>query len=123
MLRIMAVQRSEDPQREYVLLQNHGSLRIALRGHMLADDCGLEGANRDHMFVFTDDAQIPAMAYVLLVSGSGKDGWYQDSDARPVYCVYWNRKQAVWSQAADAIHLLHVIHTNKPRSEGLVITR
>ncbi len=123
MLRIMAVQRSDDPQREYVLLQNHGSLRIALRGHMLADDGGLDGPDRERMYVFADDAQIPAMAYVLLVSGAGKNGWYQDSDARPVYCVYWNKKQPVWSQAGDAIHLLHVIHTNKPRSEGLVITR
>jgi len=123
MLRIMAVQRSDDPQREYVLLQNHGSLRISLRGHLLADDCGLDGVERDRMYVFSDDAQIPTMAYVLLVSGSGKNGWYQDNDARPVYCVYWNKNQPVWSHAGDAIHLLHVIHTNKPRSEGLAVTR
>lgn len=123
MLRIMAVQRSDDPQREYVLLQNHGSLRLALKGHVLADDIGLEQRDRDRMFVFSDDAQIPAMAYVLLVTGTGKAGWYQDSDARPVYCVYWNKSQPVWSCAQDAIHLLNVIHTNKPRSEGLVVTR
>ena len=123
MLRIMAVQRGDDPQREYVLLQNHGTLRLALRGHVLTDDSGLEDQAHDRMFVFSDDAQIPSMAYVLLITGTGKNGWYQDNDARPVYCVYWNRKKPVWTDAAQPIHLLHVIHTNRPRSEGLVVTR
>ena len=123
MLRIMAVQRSDDPQREYVLLQNHGSLRVSLKGHVLADEAGLESGDRERMHVFSDDAQIPAMAYVLLVTGKGKDGWYQDNDARPVYCVYWNRTDVVWSTKVAPIHLLNVIHTNRPRSEGLVITR
>lgn len=123
MLRILAVQRSDDPQREYVLLQNHGSLRVSLKGHVITDESGLERCEKERMFVFADDAQIPAMAYVLLVSGSGKNGWYQDNDARPVYCAYWNRPAAVWEDASEPIHLLHVIHTNRPRTEGLVVTR
>ncbi len=123
MLRIMADQRGDDPQREYVLLQNHGPLRLGLRGHLLTDDIGLENGDRERMFVFSDDAQIPSMAYVLLVTGAGKNGAYQDNDARPVYCVYWNRTKPVWSQSNEAIHLMNVIHTKGPRSEGLVITR
>jgi hypothetical protein len=119
----MAVQRSDDPQREYVLLQNHGSLRVDLKGHVLADDVGLEKSDRERMHVFSSDAQIPAMAYVLLITGKGKDGWYQDNDARPVYCVYWNKSTPIWSARLDPIHLLNVIHTNRPRSEGLIITR
>lgn len=123
MLRILAVQRSDDAQREYVLLQNHGSLKVSLRGHLLTNDRGLDDANAQNMYVFSEDAQIPAMAYVLLVTGTGKNGWYQDSDARPVYCVYWNKKQPVWSREEDAIHLLHVIHSNRPRPQGLVVNR
>ena len=119
----MAVQRGDDPQREYVLLQNHGPLRLSLRGHLLTDDTGLGNGDRDRMYVFSEDAQIPSMAYVLLVTGAGKNGWYQDNDARPVYCVYWNKQKTVWSQANEPIHLMNVIHTKAPRTEGLVITR
>ena len=62
MLRIMAVQRGDDPQREYVLLQNHGPLRLSLRGHLLTDDTGLEDGDRDRtgMPVFTEEITVVA---------------------------------------------------------------
>lgn len=123
MLRIVEVQRSEEPQSEYLLLQNQGVLKIGLRGHMIANEDAIGRGGAETTFAFTDDIQVPAACWVLLITGCGTNGWHRDPDSKPVYCVFWNRDRSVWNYEHGPIHLLNVVHTSMPRSEGLLISR
>lgn len=122
MLRIIGIQRDEDPAREFVLLQNQGVLRVPLRGHVVADEASLVG-DRERLFSFSDEEQIPAGCYALLVTGSGINGWRRSADGSHIYHVYWNKPESVWAKDSGIVHLLNVIHTNRPRAEGLLISR
>lgn len=117
MLRIVGVQSGDEACDEFVLLQNQGVLKIHLRGTILTDEfalCGGEGFSRDRMFVFSDDVVVPPSAYVMVVTGPGRDGWSRSRDGSPVYFAYWNRSKPVWSQASAPLHVLGVLHTKMP---------
>lgn len=123
MLRIVGVHRSEDPQREFVLLQNQGVLKASLKGHVLADDQSLAALDPSRMFSFGEEESIPAYCYAILITGQGINGWRRSADGSHVYHVYWNRAQPVWNMDEAPLHLLGVQHTNRPRAEGLLISR
>lgn len=123
MLRIVGVQRSQEPKSEFVLLQNQGILKVQLRGHLVVDEHTLMSSGNERQFAFTDDEMIPAGCYVLLLTGEGINGWRLSADGSHVYHVYWNRKAPVWLHDSGTVHLLNVVHTNRPRAEGLLISR
>ena|SRR5438477_12336107 len=123
MLRIIGIQRSDDAQGEFVLLHNQGILKVQLRGHMVADEEGLLNLDPDRMFSFTDEELIPAGCYVILVSGEGIGGWRKSADGSHIYHVYWNRRTPAWADEESPMHLLNIVHTNRPRAEGLLISR
>jgi hypothetical protein len=75
------------------------------------------------MFSFNDDEGIPSNCYVALFSGTGIDGWRHDKHGRHVYHVYWHNRKSVWEGDDGAVHLLSVVHANRPRAESLLISR
>ncbi len=123
MLRIVEVHRNPDTQNEYIVLQNHGALKIGLKGHMIANEDAICAGSHDNTFAFSDEVQIPASCYVLLITGRGTNGWHRDPDSKPVYCVFLNRQESIWTKEQGPIHLLNVVHTSLPRSEGLLVSR
>ena len=76
MIRIVGIQRSNHPSEEFVILQNQGSLRIQLRGHVLVSELAVAtGSFSAGAFIFSDDALIPAGMFVLLATGEGESRW------------------------------------------------
>jgi hypothetical protein len=121
-IRIVGVQRSESVEREFVLLQNQGSLRAALKGHMLvADEAMRTGDVLRGSHLFTDDVLVPAGMYVILISGAGTPRWGKTRDGAHVYHVYMNQTRPLWSRCDLPLHLLHTQHSYSERTEGLLM--
>lgn len=118
MLRIVGVQRSVNPQNEFVLLQNHGSLRAVLRGHVILGDCVLEGGDLgDFAFAFSDCEPIPPGLYVLLTTGVGSPHWTKTRDGFHVFHTFMNRNHAVWNDCEGPLHVLTTQHTYCTRKQ------
>lgn len=124
MLRIVGVERNEDPQKEFVLLQNQGVLKAYLRGHLLVDDSAFLDSGEiilDRAYAFYEDVCIPASCYVMLVTGCGKNRWRKSADGSLVYTVFWNRNCSVWSKSPGPLHLLGVTHSQPPRLQWAAV--
>jgi hypothetical protein len=122
LIRIIGVQRDENPQREFVLLQNQGALRINLRGHLLLGERALESNDLSQAgHAFAEEALIPAGMYVLLHTGIGESRWTRTKDGAMVYYTYMNRPQSVWQDAPGPIHILNTQHTYAERAEALLL--
>lgn len=112
MLRIIGVERSEEPNCEFVLLQNQGSLKVTLRGHALvADKELLDSATEHALHVFTEAEDIPGGLFVMVKSGYGSPHWGHSSDGRPVYVTYMHRHTALWNTCHGPLHLLRPQHS------------
>ena len=123
MLRIVGIQRHDVPEREFVLLQNQGSMRASLRGHVLLSESALETADLSFgAHAFTDDALIPPGMFVLLFSGSGEPKWGKTKDGMIVFHAYMNRPHTMWSRTSGPLHLLQRQHTySEPKEPALLL--
>ncbi|MBI1757235.1 MAG: hypothetical protein HY248_01910 [Fimbriimonas ginsengisoli] len=122
MIRIVGVQRSSELEQEFVLLQNQGSLRMNLRGHLILSDDSLERDDyhvRAHLF--RDDVMIPPGNYVLLHTGNGEPKWMRTKDLQLVYYAYMGRIRPVWEQCTGPFHVLGPQHTYSERRETLLL--
>lgn len=122
MIRIVGVQRSQSPEREFVLLQNQGSLRISLRGHVIMSESALDNsdlANAAH--ALTDDVLIPPGTYVLLATGVGQPRWVRTKDGIMVYYAYMNRTESVWNGCVGPLHVLGTQHTYAERANAVYL--
>lgn len=120
MIRIVGVQRSDSPEREFILLQNQGGLRVNIRGHVIVSDHALDNADLSiSAHAFGDDAVIAPGMYVLLFSGQGEPRWNRTKDGAMVFYTYMNRLRSVWNGSSDAIHVLKSQHTYEERHEAL----
>ncbi|AIE86380.1 hypothetical protein [Fimbriimonas ginsengisoli] len=122
MIRIVGVQRHESPQKEFILLQNQGSLRINLKGHVIASESAI--ANSDLSFAahaFPDEALIPPGMYVLLSTGSGESRWTKTKEGALLYYAYMNRETPVWFHTNGAVHVLSLQHTYADRGPALLL--
>ena len=122
MIRIVGVQRNELANREFVLLQNQGSLRIGLRGHVIMSESALDNsdlANAAH--AFTDDVLVPPGTYILLSSGAGHPRWVRTKDGTMVYYAYMNRVEPVWNLCVGPLHVLGTQHTYAERANAVYL--
>ncbi|HMS53792.1 MAG TPA: hypothetical protein PKA27_00195 [Fimbriimonadaceae bacterium] len=111
MLRIVGVQRNESPEREFILLQNQGSMRVNLRGHVLMSEQALDsGSLYATSHVFQDDVHIMPSAYVLLFTGCGESRWTRSKEGSNVYQAYMGQDRTIWSRLEGAIHIMHAHH-------------
>ncbi len=113
MIRIVGVQRNTDPDLEFVLLQNQGSLRVHLRGHAIVGEIALHpSATGESVHLFADDVDVQPGMYVLLRSGVGEPHWTRTRDGSTVYCAYMRRsKGGVWDLYNGPIHVLGPQHS------------
>ncbi|MEP0766413.1 MAG: hypothetical protein HRF45_07740 [Fimbriimonadia bacterium] len=127
MIRIVGVQRSTQPEKEFVLLQNQGVRRIPLLGYLITDDLGIHSTDPrtrgDRLYVFRHDIKLPPSAYVALITGWGEDGWRRHPDGTNVFHAYWGRERSVWYDHDGPIHLLTIANTHTTHPEGYLLRR
>ncbi len=122
MIRIVGIQRNEVPEQEFVLLQNQGSLRLNIRGHLVMSQSALEGADlASFAHAFSDEALIPPGMYVVLSTGVGEPRWTKTKEGQLVYYAYMGRRQAVWDRCSGPIHVLATQHTFAERVPAIVL--
>lgn len=124
MIRIVGVQRNHCPDREFVLLQNQGGMRLNLRGHVVLSEAALNSGNLcREAHAFGDDTNVPPGCYVLLFSGEGNPRWARTKDGALVYYAYMNREAPVWESVAGPMHVLATQHTYTERAVEAVYMR
>lgn len=124
MIRIVGLQRNELSTQEFVLLQNQGSLRLSLRGHMIVSDAAIETADLSFAaHVFNDDVQVPPGMYVLLATGRGCPRWTKTKEGALVYYAYMNRDSCVWDRVAGPLHILSTQHSFIERQPPFVLLK
>ncbi len=122
MIRIVGLQRNESTTQEFVLLQNQGSLRLNLRGHLVVSETAIEDSDLSvAAHAFSDDILVPPGMYVLLFTGSGVARWARTKDGALVYYAFMNRDFAVWDRAAGPLHVLCPQHTFTERPPALLL--
>ncbi|MBL8088214.1 MAG: hypothetical protein JNM85_09125 [Chthonomonas sp.] len=120
MIRIVGVQRSDQVEGEFVLLQNQGAMRQHLRGHLVLSELAYEGQAGSHLF--NDDVHIGPSQFVMLKSGAGRSGWRQSRDGQLMYIAFAGQCQRIWGPECRAVHVLHVQHSYCERQrEPLVV--
>lgn len=99
-----------------MLLQNQGSLRLNLRGHLVMSQSALEGAELASVaHVFSEEALIPPGVYVVLSTGVGEARWTKTKEGTLVYYAYMGRRHSVWDRCSGPIHILNTQHTYTER--------
>lgn len=115
MIRILGVQRAEHGREEIVLLQNQGSMRVLLRGHVLLADDSI-GTGELLAYAFDDEVHIMPGNYVLLKTSPCTRRWTMGPEGHRVYYTSMERTKPHWSRTEGAIHLLARQHTYCGRS-------
>lgn len=113
MLKIVDVHASLAPESEYIVLQNHGTLTVTLRGCALCAESFIASdlqAAIQEMYVFREDIAIKPYVRVVLFTGEGYDGWQPTTDGKKCYVAYWCRQEVVWSRC-EMVHLLNIAST------------
>lgn len=124
MLRIVGLQRADNVEQEFLLLQNQGSMRVTLRGHAVVGDAAfVHGDLAEHGFAFGADIQVPPGQYVILFTGSGIARWAKTRDNHMIYHVYMGRRKPVWSSSPLPLHLLAPQHAYTERLEPALLMR
>ncbi len=116
MLRIVGIQRSEHSLEEFVLLQNHSSMRMKLRGHVIMSEAYLTHYSLEAIYAFTDEESIHPGAFVILHSGSGINRWAKTKQGSMVYMCYVGSREPIWVNAPGAMHILCTQHTYEERT-------
>lgn len=123
MIRIIGVQRNEEIGGEFVLLQNQGSLKINLKGHIVASQTALEGGDTsDGLHVFTDDVDVHPGMYVLLRTCPGVGHWNYMQDRYSTYYAYMHRRTPVWVRHKGPLHVLSLQHSWVERKQEYALT-
>ena len=123
MLRIVGVQKNAFAEQEFVLLQNQGSMRISLRGHVVLSECAVDSGDLGvTAHAFKDDVNVPPGMYVILFSGPGTPRWGKTKDGAMVYYCYMAREASVWCRSAGPLHILNRVHTYQQRREALLVS-
>ncbi len=123
MIRIVGLQRNESTAQEFVLLQNQGSLRLSLRGHLVVSDAAIEHSDLSFAaHAFNDDVQVPPGMYILLATGRGNPRWVRTKEGALVYYAYMNRDTSVWERASGSVHVLCPQHTFAERAPALLLS-
>ena len=123
MLRIVGVQKNAFAEQEFVLLQNQGSMRISLRGHVVLSECAVDSGDLGMTaHAFKDDVNVLPGMYVILFSGSGTSRWAKTKDGAMVYYSYMGKDASVWNRSAGPLHVLNRVHTYAERREALLVS-
>ncbi len=123
MVRIIGVQRNEDIGSEFVLLQNQGSMKINLKGHIIAAKTVIEGGDaKEAIHIFTDDVDVHPGMYVLLRTCAGVGHWNYMQDRYSTYYAYMHRRAAIWNRHTGPLHVLSLQHSWVERKAEFSLT-
>lgn len=120
MIRIVGVQRSENVDQEFLLLQNQGAMRLTLKGHAVVGEGLFEGGGGRGLHFFTDDVAIGPGQFVVLHSGPGRPRWSVTRDGTNVYNAYMGSPSPVWDGHGGSIRVLGTQHTYAERREAFL---
>jgi len=124
LIRIVGIQRNEDPNNEFVLLQNQGSRRITLRGHIVLSEGALSTGDLSvGAHCFAENEQTASGMYVMLITGSGENRWGRTKDGATIYLCYMNRPKPIWLNFPGPVHVLAPQHTYTERSVEHLVMR
>lgn len=115
MIRIVGVQRGETAGSEYVLLQNQGSMRVPLRGHVLMSEAFLHGLCPVAYVALTEQETIGPGHFVVVGTGTGHTRWTVMDEGRYALRLFLGRTEPLWSEFAGPIHILNVQHSYEER--------
>ncbi len=121
MLRIVGMQKSPNPENEFVLIQNQGSMRVRLKGHaLLMAPCSQNQAEQQvSFFALLSEEKIFPGGFVLVSSGMGRDGYAKTVDGSQIVRIFCNQSQSLWSRFEGELSILAPQHTF---SEGSFVT-
>ncbi len=123
MIRIVGVQKSEAIGKEFILLQNQGSMRVPLRGHAVVAEAAFDESSLcPGVHFFSDEIDLMPGWYVLLRTCPGTSRWSTTADGHRVYHAYMDRVTPVWNGICGPIHVLSPQHTFCERvAEALLV--
>lgn len=122
MIRIVGIQRHVETCKEFVLLQNQGTLRVELKGHaLLAQHATDSGELAQLLHVFSDEVDVQPSMYVLLRTCSGVGHWNCTHDRYNTYYSYMQRASGVWARIPGPIQLLSPQHTYIEREKAVAL--
>lgn len=110
MIRIVAIEHAAQPEGEFILFQNQGSMREILRGHCVMSERCLNGETGTS-YAFPEDEPIPSGAFIMLRTGYGQPRWGRTRDGAQIYVTFMGQDQHAWDETAGVIHILKVQHT------------
>lgn len=124
MIRIVGLQRHEDPTQEFVLLQNQGGMRVNLRGHALMAESTIDNsAGLQDVFVINEDVSLQPGQYALVRTCHTSGRWCNKAEGYSVYYLGLGRAVSIWNDIPGPVHLLAPQHTFAERGEPLVVKR
>lgn len=115
MLRIVGIQRSDRVSEEFILLQNHCSMRLPLKGHILVSEKRILSPDEGFIYVFPEEELIHPGAFVLLRCGYGDGRWGRTKQGTLVFTTYLNQKEFHWHHAGEKIHISSIQHSYEER--------
>lgn len=123
MIRIVGIQKDDNIGREFVLLQNHGSMRVNLRGHAIVSEAALvDGTQSPAVHLFSDDVSIMPGQFVLLRTCPGSSHWSTTNEGQRVYYTHMGRLGPVWCRSEGPVHVLAPQHSFCERAtEALLV--
>lgn len=122
MLRIVGLQRSELADREFLLLQNQGSMRVTLKGHaILSESALLTGDFGMGAYAFPDEIHLAPGLYVVLSTGAGIPRWARTKDGTNLYHAYMFREKPLWSEVELPLHVVATQHSYTERPEPIMV--
>lgn len=122
MLRIVGLQRSEIADREFLLLQNQGSMRISLKGHAIVSESAmLTGDLSMGSYALTDEVFIAPGLYIVLSTGAGVPRWARTKDGTNLYHAYMFRERPLWSNLELPLYVMSAQHVYSERPEPIMV--
>ncbi len=106
-----------------MLLQNQGSMKISLKGHVVAAQSVIDASDsREAIHIFCDDVYILPGMYVLLRTCSGVAHWNHTHDRYSTFYSYMHRRVAVWSRHIGPLHVMAPQHKWVERKPEAALT-
>lgn len=122
MIRIVGIQRHEDVTKEFILLQNQGSMRVKLRGHTLISDHSMdEPSGAQVAYCIRDDIYIQPGQYILVRTCSGEAKWDFKNEGYVTYCTYLRLSESAWQNSNGIIHILAPQHSLAEKQKATML--
>ena len=106
-----------------MLLQNQGSMKVNLKGHVVAAQSVVDAGDvSEAIHIFSDDVFVLPGMYVLLRTCSGVGHWNHTHDRYSTFYAYMHRRVPVWSRHIGPLHVMAPQHKWVERKPEAALT-